>query len=128
MTCLDGPSRVLVGHKYGEDGFLPSVGEVIFVRLSQELRGPGSDSEIRTAATAGNDQLALVLGASYTPSHVVFNVLPIPSYSSTDPVTHLSSTSWLINEADHFQQLHIPVPYEEDSSSIPYTRAIWRSP
>jgi hypothetical protein len=107
-----------VSHQYGEDGFLPSVGEVIFVRLSQDLRGPGSELEIRTGATAarGNDQLAVVLGASYNPSHVVFNVLPIPSYSSTDPVTHLSSTSWLVNEPDHFQQLHIPVPYEEDPS------------
>jgi len=105
------PTRV-VSHQYGEDGFLPSVGEVIFVRLPQELRGPGSELE----TTAGNDQLAVVLGASYNPSQVVFNVLPITSYSSTNPVTHLSSTRWLINEPGHFQQLHIPVPHEEDPS------------
>ena len=117
MTCLDGPGhvprRVLISHKYGEDGFLPSVGEVIFVcLLSQGLRGPSSELE----TMAGDDQLAVVLGASYNPSNVVFNVLPIPSTLPPIPVTHLSSTNWLINEPDHFQQLHIPVPHEEDPS------------
>lgn len=38
--------HVLLNHQYGEDIFLPNVGEVIIVRLSQDLRGPGSELEL----------------------------------------------------------------------------------
>ena len=44
---------------------------------------------------------------------ILFTVFPIPTYSFTDPVSGLSSTSWLLDQADDFQQLHIPVPYEQ---------------
>lgn len=38
---------------------------------------------------------------------VFFTVFPIPAYSFPDPVSGLSSTSWLLDQADNFQQLHI---------------------
>ena len=38
-------SHVLVSHKYATDRNFPSVGEIIVVRLSQELFGPGSEIE-----------------------------------------------------------------------------------
>ena len=36
------PSRIFVGHTYAADHYLPGEGEVIIVRLSQALSGPGS--------------------------------------------------------------------------------------
>ena len=80
------------------------MGEVIFVRLSQDLRGPGPELEIRTgASTRGNDELAVVLGASYNPSHdgadfrlLVENVtLTCPSqFKSFDPPVKLSKEEY----------------------------------
>jgi hypothetical protein len=112
------PSHILVSHKYATDGYLPSVGEIIVVRLSQDLFGPGSEIEssrnLPSRATRHNYHHAVVLGVSLKVSLVLFTVLPMPAYSLTDPVSGLSSTSWLLNQADDFQQQHIPVPYEED--------------
>jgi len=45
---------------------------------------------------------------------ITFTILPMPAYSSTDPVSGLSSTRWLLSQPEDFQRLHIPVPYEED--------------
>lgn len=36
------PSHILVGHKYGVDEHVPDLGEIIVVRLSEDLFGPGS--------------------------------------------------------------------------------------
>ena len=44
---------------------------------------------------------------------ILFAVLPMSAYSFADPVAGQSSTSWLLDQADDFQQLHIPVPYEQ---------------
>jgi len=41
----------------------------------------------------------------------LFTVCPMPAYSYTDPVSGLSSTKWLLDQADDFQQRHIPVSY-----------------
>jgi hypothetical protein len=124
-------SHVLVNHQYATDRHLPSLGEIIVVRLSEDLLDLAPSSRnLPSRATQHYYHHAVVLRIGLSLDLVSFTVLPIPAYSFTDPVSGLSSTSWLLNQADDFQQQHIPVPYEEDShttASIPDTSAIWRS-
>ena len=112
------PSHVLVSHQYATDGHLPSCGEIIVVCLSEDLFGPGSEIQssrnLPSRATRHNYHHAVVLCIGLSLDLVSFTVLPISAYSFADPVSGLSSTSWLLRQADDFQQLHIPVPYEED--------------
>jgi len=114
------PSRILVSHKYGIDKHLPVEGEIIVLRLSEDLFGPGSIIEssrsLPSDANRHNYHHAVVvrIGLSVMPEDFVhFTVFPMPAYSFPDPVSGLSSTSWLLDQADDFQQLHIPVPYEQ---------------
>ena len=114
------PSHILVSHKYGADNHLPDEGEIIVIRLSEDLFGPGSiiesSSNLPSDANRHNYHHAVVLkvGLMVVPEVLVFfTVLPMPAYSFPDPVSGLSSTSWLLDQADDFQQLHIPVPYEQ---------------
>ena len=119
------PSRTLVNHKYGTDGHLPSEGEIIVVRLAQDLFGPGSilpnSRTLPSRVTRHNYHHAVVLGVNVSvfPVPVIhFTVFPMPAYSFTDPVSSLSSTNWLLTQPDDVQQLHIPVPYEESETSL----------
>ena len=110
------PPFALVSYKYAE-GYLSRVGEIIAVRFSQDLFGPGSEIESRNLpsdATRYNYHLAVVLQIVEDYHSISFTILPMPAYFSTDPVSGLSSTNWLLAQSDDFQQLHIPVPYEED--------------
>jgi len=114
------PSRVLVSHKYGTDKHLPVEGEIIVIRLSQDLFGPGSIIEssrsLPSRVNRHNYHHAVVVGIGFTVSPevlILFTVLPMPAYSFTDPASGLASTSWLLDQADDFQQLHISVPYEQ---------------
>ncbi|KAM6488962.1 hypothetical protein JOM56_015598 [Amanita muscaria] len=116
------PSRVLVTHKYAEDRHLPSQGEIIVVRLSQDLFGPGSTSiigsDLPSRVTRHNYHHAVVLDITLGAfqSVLTFTVLPMPAYSATDPTSGLSSTNWLLGQAVDFQRRHIPVPYEQSPS------------
>jgi hypothetical protein len=115
------PSHVLVGHSYAMDGHLPSKGETILVRLSQNLFGPGSTNiigSVPSRSTRHNYHNAVVLDINLNvfESLVSFTVCPMPAYSSTDPESGLSSTRWLLNQAYDYQQQHIPVPYEGASA------------
>ena len=112
------PSRVLVPHKYDTDGYLPGLGEIIVICLSEDLYGPGSKIQssrnLPSRVTRHNYHHAVVLQVLLSGDHVSFTVLPMPTYSYTDPISHLSSTSWLLSQLDDFQQKHIPVPYKDD--------------
>ncbi|KAF5386637.1 hypothetical protein D9615_001520 [Tricholomella constricta] len=115
------PSHVVVSHSYAMDKHLPSKGEIILVRLSQDLFGPGSTGivgSVPSRSTRRNYHHAIVLNIRLHPyeSLISSTVCPMPAYSSTDPESGLSSTRWLLNQPDDYQQLHIPVPYEEAST------------
>jgi hypothetical protein len=113
------PSRILVSHTYATDSHLPSNGEVIVVRLSQDLFGPGSTlgsaRDLPSHATRRNYHLAIVIDINLNvfESIITLTVLPMPAYSATDPISGLSSTSWLLSQPADYQKLHIPVPYEQ---------------
>jgi hypothetical protein len=120
------PSRFLVNHKYAETRHLPTEGEIIVLRLSQDLVGPGS-------IIASHNQPSHVTPRNYHWHHAVvlgfslhafrpllfFTVLPMPSYSAADLTSGLSSTSWLLSQPVDFQLQHIPVPYELSSLMQP---------
>jgi hypothetical protein len=116
------PSRVLVSLTYATDRSLPDVGEIIVVCLSENHFGPGSIIEsgrtVSSGSTRHNYHRAVVLGFSVD-SDVHFTVLPMPTYSSTDPTSDLSSTRWLLGQPKDYQQRHIPVPYEEGPTLMP---------
>jgi hypothetical protein len=117
-------SRTLVSHIYPIDRHVPSLGEIILLRLSEPLFGPGSiiqsSRNLPSRANQHNYHHAVVvginLGINVGLNTIGFTVCPMPAYSFTDPVSGLSSTDWLLNQADDFQQWHIPVPYEEAST------------
>jgi hypothetical protein len=118
--CRLHPSPTLVSYKFAECRTLPRLGEIIAVRLSQDLFGPGSEIATRnlpSGATQYNYHHAIVLHwvMEYT---ISMTILPMPAYSSTDPASGLSSTSWLLAQPEDFQRLHIPVPYDEDPTCI----------
>jgi hypothetical protein len=48
-------------------------------------------------------------------SIITLTVLPMPVYSAIDPISGLSSTSWLLSQLEpaDYQKLHIPVPYKQ---------------
>ena len=120
-----------MSYKFAECRNLPRLGEIIAVRFSQDLFGPGSEIEtccdLPSRATRYNYHHAVVLRIVMD-DHVSFTILPMPAYSSADPGSGLSSTSWLLAQSDDFQRLHIPVPFEEDpttTSPVPDTSRIW---
>ena len=110
-------SRTLVSYKYAKGRNLPRLGEIIAIRFSQDLFGPGSEiatcRNLPSGATQYNYHHAIVVRIAVDDA-ISLTILPMPAYSSTDPVLRLSSTSWLLAQPDDFQRLHIPVPYEED--------------
>ena len=93
------------------------MGEIFAVRFSQDLFGPGSEIEtcrdLPSRATRYNYHYAVLSGFEMD-DDIRFTILPMPAYSAIDPVSGLSSTSWLLAQPDDFQRLHIPVAYEED--------------
>jgi len=116
-------SHFLVSHKYATEKHLPSVGEIILLRLSDNLFGPGSIMESTGSLPSGANRhnyhysIVIGIGLKMAPEFLVnFTILPMPAYSFTDPVSGLSSTRWLLDQAEDFQRLHIPVPYEEAST------------
>jgi hypothetical protein len=117
----ESPSRVLVSHSYARDRHFPSQGEIILLRLSQALFGPGSiigsSRNLPSRSNQHNYHHAVVMDITLHvfDNSIDFTVCPMPAYSYTEPGT-LSSTDWLLNQADDFQQRHIPVPYEEAST------------
>jgi hypothetical protein len=117
------PSRFLANHKYAEGSHLPSEGEIIVLRLSQDLVGPRSliaSHNQPSRVTRHNYHHAVVLGISLDAFRplLFFTVLPMPSYSAAD-LTSGSSTSWLLSQPVDFQRQHIPVPYEPSSLTQP---------
>lgn len=107
------PSRILVDYTHEMDSRRPDNGEVIVVHLSQDLFGPGSTaSDLSSQAPHHNYHHAVVIGRSYDESFITLTLFPMPAYSAIDPVSRLSSTSWLLSQPEDFQKLHIPVPHE----------------
>ena len=75
----------------------------------------GTHHDLPSHATRYNYHHAVVIRIVMArDGHVSFTILPMPAYSSADPGSGLSSTSWLLAQPDDFQRLHIPVPFEED--------------
>ncbi|KAH9995386.1 hypothetical protein BJV74DRAFT_883905 [Russula compacta] len=101
------------------DNHLPSEGEIIVVRLFQDLSGPGSTlgsaRDLPSRSTRRNYHHAVVINLSLNvfESTITLTVFPMPAYSATDPTSGLSSTSWLLGQPVDFQKLHIPVPHEQ---------------
>jgi hypothetical protein len=114
------PPRVLVSHIYSRDRHVPSLGEIIILRLSEPLFGPGSiiqsSRNLPSRANQHNYHHAVVVGINMGRNTIGFTVCPMPAYSSTDPATGRSSTAWLLDQPDDLQQRHIPVPYDESST------------
>jgi hypothetical protein len=120
MPPLLSPSPTLISYNFAESRSVPGVGEIIAICLSQDLFGPGSEIATRnlpSGATRYNYHHAIVLqwAMDFTFT-ILMTVLPMPAYSSTDPASGLSSTSWLLAQPEDFQRLHIPIPYDEDST------------
>jgi hypothetical protein len=118
MTSVPSSSvRELVKHKFAEDRYIPYNGEIILVRLSEDLPGPGSTlpsvTDLPSYATRRNFHHAILLSSSIFISGLEFIVFPAPAYSATDPISHLTSTDWLLSQPAAFQQTHIPLPFEE---------------
>jgi hypothetical protein len=121
LTSMESAStlRKCVGHKHKDDNHLPSQGEIIVLRLSQDLVGPGSTlrsaSDLPSKATRRNYHHAVVLDLKLDIFNetITLTVLPMPAYSGRDLASGLSSTSWLLDQPVDFQKRHIPVPYEE---------------
>lgn len=113
--------HVLVDHIYATDKHLPNIGEVIVVCFPQDLFGPGSTLDStrnlpsHSHPTRRNYYHAVVIGAlrDLFRSTIIFTVLPMPDYSDVDPISGLSSTSWLLSQPVDYQNVHIPVPYEQ---------------
>ena len=116
------PSRTLISYTFAGCRNLPRSGEIFAVRFSQDLFGPGSEIEtcrdLPSRATRYNYHYAVLLRFVVNDDiHLI--ILPMPAYSAIDPVSGLSSTSWLLAQPDDFQRLHIPVAYEEDTQPQP---------
>lgn len=99
-------TRTLASHVFDNDGYLPKAGEIIVVRPSQDLTGPGSDlSTLRnlpSKATSHNYRNAVVSSAHYNETVLEFDVFPIPSYSTVDE-SGLTSTNWLLSQPLNMQ-------------------------
>ena len=115
MSSAPSP-RTIVAHRFNSDHYLPTPGEIIIVRLATDLHGPGSDlSTLRglpTGANKHNYHHAVVASSTLAFDYLEFTVYPCPAYSTEDPISHLSSTNWLLSQPDDFKSMHIPMPYE----------------
>jgi hypothetical protein len=111
-------TRSLVSHVYEIDGYLPRIGEIIVVRLSQDLTGPCSDlSTLRSLpsnATRRNYHSAVVSSVRTRCDEIIeFGVFPVSSYSDVDE-SGLTSTSWVLSQTEDIQLVHIPLPHEPE--------------
>ena len=129
------PSRVLVKHKYNQGGYLPSKGEIIVVRLSENLAGPGSNTAgttVQSRAAKHNFHHAVVLETRMFLSErkITFIVCPMPTYSTPDPTSKLSSTKWLLAQPEDVKTHPRPVRAGTRScasGSVPDASTIWGS-
>ncbi|KDQ19489.1 hypothetical protein BOTBODRAFT_440312 [Botryobasidium botryosum FD-172 SS1] len=117
--------RTVVSANVEESWFVITPGAVITVRLPQGLRGPGSRltsaQSLPSGATRANYHHAVVLRLIGMPRDVIdLLVLPIPAYSAEDPDTGLSSTRWLLEQPQDFQDEHIPIPYHSNAQHPPF--------
>ena len=114
------PSRILATHTYAENR-IPRHAEVIVVRFShwETLFAPGSTlgsgRDLPSRATRHNYHHAVVIDGSLDMCQPILTltVLPMVAYSAIDPISGLSSTRWLLGQPADYQNLHIPVPYEQ---------------
>jgi len=104
-------------HKFAEDRYIPYIGEIIIIRLSEDLTGPGSKlpsvTDLPSRATCRNYHHPILLSSSTSTLGLEFIVFPVPAYSATDPISHLTSINWLVSQPITFQQIHIPLPFQE---------------
>lgn len=121
MTSVPSSSvHELVKHKFAVDRYIPYIGEIILVQLSEDLPGPGSIlhsfGDLPSKATGRNYHHAILLSSRTYFSGLEFVVFPVPAYSATDPISHLTSTNWLLSQPAPYQQAHIPLPFEETTA------------
>ena len=66
-------------------------------------------------ATRHNYHHAVVIDGSLDMCQPILTltVLPMVAYSAIDPISGLSSTRWLLGQPADYQNMHIPVPYEQ---------------
>lgn len=97
------------------------MGKIILPRLAADIYGPGSDLStlcgLPIGANKHNYYHVVVSGIC------VFNILeltvsPVPAYSAEDPNSQLSSVSWLLNQADNFKNMHIPLPWQTTAATL----------
>jgi hypothetical protein len=81
--------HILVDHSYATDKYIPSMGEVIVVCLSQGLPGPGptlgSARDLPSHATCHNYHRAVVIDITMDVYESIFmnvTALPMPAYSA----------------------------------------------
>jgi hypothetical protein len=115
MTLV--PLSEIVKHRFAGDYYIPRIGEIIAVRLSEALSGPGSTfpshTDLPSRVTRHNYHHAILLSSSTLISRLEFIVFPVPAYSATDPISHLTSTDWLLSQPAAVQLVHIPLPFEQ---------------
>jgi hypothetical protein len=115
------PPRILVSYTFA-NRYIPAPGEIIVVCLSQSLFGPGSiigsSQTLPSCAHRHNFHHAVVITSALDDLGIHLTVFPMPAYSFTDPVSRLSSTRWLLAQPPDFQNIHIPVPYEEEAPTL----------
>jgi hypothetical protein len=124
--------RELVKHKFAEDCHIPYNGEIIILRLSEDLTGPGSSlhsvTDLSFRAARRNYRYAILLSS---PSQA-WNLLSsqVPAYSATDPspISHLTSNDWLLSQPAAFQQTHVPLPFEETTPPPAQAQPLFPSP
>jgi len=96
MASVPSSVREFVNHRFDDDRYIPYNGEIILVRLSKDLTGPGSAltslSDLPSCSTCRNYHYAMVLASTVPSSGLEFTVFPVPSYSVMDPISHLTST------------------------------------
>lgn len=122
-AIMSSPSLVSTTHS--ETRYLPFLGEVVVVRLSEPLRGPGSRltnvQSLPSGATHHNYHQAIVLTIQFLERGLIdLVVLPAPAYSSIDADNNLSSTPWLLQQPCDVQEKHIPIPYEQTDDTPVY--------
>ena len=123
------PSSILVSYTYATDKYFPRNGEVIVLRLPQVHFGPGSTLGSGRDLASHDYHHAVVIDSRVDvhDSLLMLTVLPMPAYSAIDPISGLSSTSWLLSQPADYRKLHIHVPHEH-TPLVPQPHPLFPTP
>lgn len=117
ITLATSTSTTLVKHRFNKDRVIPSIGQLIKIKLQDPLNGPGSklSSSAPSWATSQNYHSAVVTAVlGYQFGGLLISVFPIPSYSNAP-----DSVQWVRELPLSEFKKHIPMPCP--SSRLPTT-------